>query len=151
MDYIVQSILISLDYFNKNDISIFKSVSKTTNNLYRNNYEIKKIKCVNFLNKKLHVLLETGVIEYTIDITNALEYTELIKTLTAILFNSIDPDETVNERLEYKKDTLNPLKNLRYFKYQEIKNIKKNSILLQLALDHAEKPDKLNRVRELFI
>lgn len=151
MDYIVQSILISPDYFSKYEISIFKSVSKTTNILYRNNYEIKKIKCVDFLNAKLNILLEIGVIQYTNDITNTLEYTELIKILTAILFNSIDPDKTVNERLEYKKDTLNPLKNLRYFKYQEIKNIKKNSILLQLALDHAEKPDKLNRVRELFI
>lgn len=151
MDYIVQSILISLDYFNKNDISIFKSVSKTTNILYKNNYEIKKIYSVDFLNAKLNILLESGMIEYTNDIKNTSEYTELIKILTSILFNSIDPYETVNERLEYKKDTLNPLKNLRYFKYEEIKNLKKNNIVLQLALDHAEKPDKLNRVRELFI
>lgn len=151
MDYIVQSILISLDYFNKNDISIFKSVSKTTNILYKNNYEIKKIYSVDFLNAKLNILLESGMIEYTNDIKNTSEYTELIKILTSILFNSIDPYETVNERLEYKKDTLNPLKNLRYFKYEEIKKLKKNNIVLQLALDHAEKPDKLNRVRELFI
>lgn len=151
MDYIVQSILISLDYFNKNDISIFKSVSKTTNILYKNNYEIKKIYSVDFLNAKLNILLESGMIEYTNDIKNTSEYTELIKILTSILFNSIDPYETVNERLEYKRDTLNPLKNLRYFKYEEIKKLKKNNIVLQLALDHAEKPDKLNRVRELFI
>lgn len=151
MDYIVQSILISLDYFNKNDISIFKSVSKTTNILYRNNYEIKKIYSVDFLNTKLNILLESGMIEHTNDIKNTLDYTELIKIFTAILFNSIDPCETVNERLEYKKDTLNPLKNLRYFKYEEIKKLKQNNIVLQLALDHAEKPDKLNRVRELFI
>lgn len=151
MDYIVQSILISLDYFNKNEISIFKYVSKTTNILYKNNYQINKIKCVNYLNTKLNVLLESGMIEYTNDIKNTSEYTELIKILTSILFNSIDPYQTVYERLEYRKDRLNPLKNLRYFKYEEIKKLKKNNIVLQLALDHAEKPDKLNRVRELFI
>ncbi len=151
MDYIALCCVISLDYFSENEISIFKYVSKTTNYLYENNYQIKKMICVNYLNKKLHVLLETGIIEYTNDIKNALEYSELIKILTSILYNNIDPQETVYERLEYRKDRLNPLKNLRYFKYEEIKKLKQNSIVLQMALDHAEKPDKLNRVRELFI
>ena len=50
---------------------------------------------------------------------------------------------------EYKNDKLAPFRNIRVYKSLEFKIRMKNSILLSMALDHAEKPYSLAKAREI--
>ena len=50
---------------------------------------------------------------------------------------------------DHRDDKLHPLKNIRKFKYYQIKQQMSNSIMLKLALDHAEKPFSISKIREI--
>jgi len=51
--------------------------------------------------------------------------------------------------MDYNVDELNPLKRIRIFKYIQIKKKMKTSIMLNLAISHAEKPYSIAKTREL--
>ena len=151
MDYTILNILVSTEYFTLKQLYKFKLVSKTINNLYCNNYNIKKILSAECL---VSSLLSIGNFEF-IQIANSFynnhEYLEVIKICSEILFNNIHPDRTVISCLDYKKDKFNPFNKTRYYRYEQLSKRIKSNINLQLALNHAEKPNNLNRIREIFI
>ena len=151
MDSLILYLIITPDYFTIKQLATFKMISKTTNYLYKTNYEIIKLLSANRLHSRLLRMGEYRLLDYNNEPRFSNEYVEIIKIACEILFDNIDPDKTVMNRLEYKNDKVNPLKHIRYFRYEQIKERKKNNITLQLALDHAEKPDNLNKIREIFI
>lgn len=52
--------------------------------------------------------------------------------------------------MDYNVDKFHPLKKMRFFKYIEIKKKMKTSIMLNLALSHAEKPYSIAKTKELW-
>ena len=99
MDSLILFLIITPEYFTIKQLAILKTISKTTNYLYKANYEIKKLLSANRLHSRLLRMGEYRLLDYYNEPRYSSEYVEVIKIACEILFNNIDPDKTVVNRL----------------------------------------------------
>ena len=159
--------IITTYLLNNNDFTKIKKLTSlcNNNNLYiKNNIMYKRKKSASLLCK---LFLDTGYDLYTLNelftptntiITSNSKDTDVLKEYNSCLRTLFDYNFDYNDYgfklykknfFDYRDDKLHPLKNIRKFKYYQIKQQMSNSIMLKLALDHAEKSFSILKIREI--
>ena len=165
-DFLLLEIITSY-LLNNNDFTKIKILTSlcNNNNLYiKNNIMYKRKKSASLLCK---LFINTGYNLYTLNDlftpTNTIissnskdsdvlkEYNSYLRTLFDYNFDYNDYGFKLYKKnfFDHRDDKLHPLKNIRKFKYYQIKQQMSNSIMLKLALDHAEKPFSIFKIREI--
>ena len=161
MNYLILKILTD-NLLDKKELKILESLKYTNKNAFniinKNNLYL-RITSAELLKKTLEILDFDIYYFYGGDNFYTIQEEILIKYLNSILNNICNigllntatyNNYKINLR-DYSKDKLNPFKNLRLFKYKEFKNKIENSdsLLLKMALDHAENPYSIAKAREI--
>lgn len=164
-DFLLKEIFISY-LLNNNDFTKIKTLTSlcNNNNLYiKNDIMYKRKKSASLLCKlfpdngfDLYTLNELLTPTNTVINTNSID-SDVIKEFNTCLRTLFDSNYLNNYGyklyikylLDYRNDKFNPLKNIRKFKYHQIKQQISSSIMLNLALDHAEKPFSISKIREI--
>ena len=151
MNYLILEILTD-NLLNKKQFKILESLkhtNKNTKNIINKNNLYLRIRSAELL-KKVILNLNTNIehfwetkYQFNLMLSN-------IFNIESFMYDRTYSNYKINIA-DYSKDKLNPFKNLRIFKYKEFKNEIKNSnsILLKLALDHAENPYSIAKAREI--
>ena len=135
-----------------NILNNLKLTCNTYNNIIKND--------VYFIRKKNAYLLNKVISKIDINFNILLKHDDYFdhyydyKYLLNSIFNIYTKNDITYKNYiktfsQYKNDKLDPLKRIPHFKKIEIKERKQTSIMLNMALDHAEKQYSFNIAKEI--
>ena len=123
---------------------------KTYNNIIKNDIYYNRKKSAYLLNEILINKLNSIFYNIYDFLDKHYDYKYILNSIFNIyIYDDLSYNNYIKNLLQYKNDKLNPFNRLPLFKKTEIKNRMNESIILNMALDHAEKNYSFNIAKEI--
>lgn len=145
--------------YNIDFIDNLKIINKTFYDCLQQNIMYKRVLSANLLNKNFYIkgydsdLISDLLLPVNGIVSNNKKYNDNIKDfnwLLRIIFPEYNNSYNINKKIfDYKEDRLDPFRNIRLFPARRLKKHIKNSIMLSLAMHHAEYNYSSNKLREI--